>query len=367
MPARPERHFRPDYASARAAFLAAAHARGARIASDPLAVRGERGEELAVDTAYLGPDAPEALLVVSSGIHGVEGFAGSAIQHQLLDEQLDGLALGPAAGVLVVHALNPAGFARLRRVNEANVDLNRNFVRHPDEHLPNPDYEALDAAINPERLDAESEADSRRRLLAFAHDHGFARLQEVLTRGQYVRPSGVQFGGERAEPSNRILRDVVARETRGARRVAWVDLHTGLGPYGEVEMITECPPEHPACRRGRAWWGERAKSTRGGGSVSAPLHGTMERGVEQALGPDCELTAFGAEFGTYEPTRVFWAMRADNWLHRHGDPESEQGHAIKAEILEVFRPADRAWQERVLSGAARVLEQARAGLLREPG
>jgi hypothetical protein len=363
MRAAPERHFPRDYAAARAAFLRAAQARGARVESHPVAARGARGSELAVDTAYLGPDAPEALLVVSSGVHGVEGFAGSAIQHHLLAEQLDAFPLGPAAGLLLVHALNPFGFERLRRVNESNVDLNRNFVRHPEEHLANPDYESLDAAINPDRLDRETEAESRRRLQSFARAHGSARLQEVLTRGQYVRPAGVQFGGARAEASNGILRDVARRATRGARRVVWVDLHTGLGPYGEVEMITECPPDHAAYRRGRAFWGPRAKSTRAGESVSAPLHGFMERGVEEELAPDCELTAFGAEFGTYEPTRVFWAMRADNWLHHHGDPESEPGRAIKAEILEVFRPTDRAWQEQVLVGAARVLEQARAGLL----
>jgi hypothetical protein len=28
---------------------------------------------------------------------------------------------------MLIHALNPFGFAWLRRVNEANVDLNRNF------------------------------------------------------------------------------------------------------------------------------------------------------------------------------------------------------------------------------------------------
>ncbi len=361
MSPRPERHFPASYAAARDAFRAAARVRGARLAARPLAVRGERGEELAIDVAWIGPEAPARALVVSSGIHGVEGFAGSAIQHHLLSEQLDAFPLPPDTGVLLVHALNPAGFAGLRRVNESNVDLNRNFLRHPEEHVANPDYEALDPAINPERLDAETETASRQRLLAFARAHGFPRLQQALTCGQYTRPRGVQFGGDRNEASNVALRRIAREETRGAARIAWVDLHTGLGPWGEVELIAEYAPEHPAFRRGRAWYGTAARSTVAGESVSAALHGVLERGLEQALA-DRELTAFAAEFGTYPADRVFWAMRADNWLHHHGDPDSDRGRRIREELVEVFRPADPAWQRRVLEGGARVLEQTRAGL-----
>ncbi len=358
MPAAPPHPATTDYAQARRAFLRAAERRGARLASHPIPA----GEELAVDTAYLGPGAPERLLALSSGIHGVEGFAGSAIQRQLLEAQLDGFPLPADTGLLLVHALNPYGFSWRRRVNERNVDLNRNFLHHPDEHVANPGYDALLDAINPERIDPESEAESRRHLLAYAEEHGFRRLQEVLTRGQYDHPRGVQFGGQCEESSNRVLRAIAREETRGARRVAWVDLHTGLGPFGEVELISESPPDDPAFLRLRAWFGAAARSTAAGDSVSTQLHGVMEWGLAQELGPDCELTAFAPEFGTYAPDRVFWAMRADNWLHHHGDLDSAQGRAIRAEILEVFRPADPAWHARVLEVAAGVLERTRAGL-----
>jgi hypothetical protein len=361
----PERHFAPDYRSARTRFLAAAEAAGARVTTRPLSVRGPAGEELALDVARLGPEAPARMLVVSSGIHGVEGFAGSAVQHHLLSEQLAGFALPRDTALLLVHAINPHGFAHLRRVNESNVDLNRNFLRHPEEHVANPDYDLLHDEINPETLDPERDAAAQERLLGFAREHGFAKLQEVLSRGQYVHPHGVQYGGAREEGSNRALRAIVREQVRGARHVAWVDVHTGLGPFGEPEMITECPREHPAYARGRAWYGEAAKSTASGDSVSAHLCGVMEQGLEQELRPETELTAYAAEFGTYDPIRVFRALRADNWLAHRGDPGSDRGRAIKAEILEVFRPAHRGWQARVLAGAARVLEQTRRGLLGE--
>jgi hypothetical protein len=357
------RHFSPDYAEARDGFLKAAQARGALLEGRPIAARSARGEELCVDTAYVGPEGPHRLLVVSSGIHGVEGFAGSALQHQLLREQWEGLELPADTGVLLVHALNPYGFAELRRVNESNVDLNRNFLRHPEEHADNPAYEELFDAINPESLDAETDQRAREVLLAWAGERGFPALQAALTIGQYRHPEGVQFGGTAEEASNRCLREIVRCETRGARKIAWLDVHTGLGPSGEVELISESPPDAPGFLRGRAWYGEAAKSTATGESVSAKLQGVMERGVAESLDPECELTIFAPEFGTHEPVRVFWAMRADNWLHRRGEVDSEQGRAVKTELLEVFRPDSRVWEERILERGAEVIRQARDGLV----
>jgi hypothetical protein len=119
----PEEHVSDSYFQARERFLIAARARAAKIDGHAIASRSSRGEELSIDTAYLGPDSPECLLAISSGIHGVEGFAGGAIQHQLLRDQLGGLEMRPECGLLLVHGLNPYGFSAVRRVNENNVDL----------------------------------------------------------------------------------------------------------------------------------------------------------------------------------------------------------------------------------------------------
>ena len=82
-----------------------------------------------MDVACLGPGQSRAVLVLTSGTHGVEGFCGSGCQVSLLEDsrflrQIEraGIAL------LMIHAVNPYGFSHLRRVNEDNVDLNRNFI-----------------------------------------------------------------------------------------------------------------------------------------------------------------------------------------------------------------------------------------------
>ncbi|MDG0975093.1 DUF2817 domain-containing protein, partial [Ilumatobacter sp.] len=118
------------YAVARRRFLDAASTAGAEVTSFPHPVSGRGGEELAIDVAVLGSaDATDVLLFVS-GTHGVEGYAGSALQSWWLDECP---GHGPESlRVVLLHAFNPVGFSWVRRVNEDNVDVNRNFVDWAD-------------------------------------------------------------------------------------------------------------------------------------------------------------------------------------------------------------------------------------------
>ena len=110
-------YFSAAYAEARVKFRDAARAADARLSEYLLPdLLGPRGESLAVDVAVLGPKAPEAMLLLISGTHGVEGFCGSGCQVGYLADDLAG-ALPARAGAILVHGLNPYGFAWLRRVN----------------------------------------------------------------------------------------------------------------------------------------------------------------------------------------------------------------------------------------------------------
>ena len=77
----------------------------------------------------MGADDAQALLIVSSGCHGIEGYCGSGLQVALLrDGALRARARDAGVALLLVHAMNPWGFSHGRRVTFENVDLNRNFV-----------------------------------------------------------------------------------------------------------------------------------------------------------------------------------------------------------------------------------------------
>ena len=146
----------PSYPVARAAFLDAAVAAGARRQSYAHPLTGPQGEDLAVDVAELGPMDANTVVLVVSATHGVEGYCGSALQtHWLVnhsDERPDALR------VVNIHALNPFGFAWVRRVNEDNVDLNRNFVDWSHPAPVNADYERIADILVPHQwTEAEQE------------------------------------------------------------------------------------------------------------------------------------------------------------------------------------------------------------------
>ncbi|MFT7599488.1 MAG: hypothetical protein ACI8TP_002421 [Acidimicrobiales bacterium] len=81
-------------------------------------------------------------MALFSAIHGVEGYGGSALQSQLL-EGLGSAGWTSPTRLVVVHALNPVGFSWVRRVNEDNVDLNRNFINWDTAVPANPGYDML--------------------------------------------------------------------------------------------------------------------------------------------------------------------------------------------------------------------------------
>ncbi|MBM3523398.1 MAG: DUF2817 domain-containing protein, partial [Alphaproteobacteria bacterium] len=119
--------FSADYAEARSRFLAASKATGASLREYRNPNEGPRGEALATDVAWIGPVKARRVLALQTATHGVEGFCGSA---SMLDALQAGVsrALPADTALLMIHAINPHGFAWIRRTTEEGVDLNRNFV-----------------------------------------------------------------------------------------------------------------------------------------------------------------------------------------------------------------------------------------------
>ncbi|KAA6223741.1 DUF2817 domain-containing protein [Streptomyces albofaciens JCM 4342] len=355
--------FAPDYSRARARFLEAAQETGARLRSFVLpGHRGPDGGELAVDTAYLGPPDPVKLLVTVSGTHGIEGFCGAACQTRiLLREGVAEAAVGPATGVLLVHGLNPYGFAYLRRVNEDNIDLNRNFVDH---HAPphNDSYDAVHGTLVPAEGSEFDPGELVANLTALRDRLGPQRLQEAVTRGQYRHPDGLFHGGRAPAWSRRVFETVVAEQMAGAAHVGYIDLHTGLGERGAGEPIFRGGRDPDARRRARRWYGEALTASEEGTSSSTPIVGNTATAVADGLGAGSRLTAITLEFGTQPGPQVLLALCADTWLHRHHAPADAVRSDLKQLIRDAFCPDDADWRGQVLRRAREVFAQAIAGL-----
>ena len=338
-------YFSADYAEARGKFLDAAKGAGARLAHYENPSRGPAGEALFTDTAWLGPPDAERVLLLISATHGVEGFCGSGAQVGWLASGLHA-EVPEACAVLVVHASNPHGFAWLSRVTEDNVDLNRNFVDHNGAYPVNAGYTELHEALCPPDWSDAVIAATWTTLEAYAARHGAFALQEAISAGQYAHADGLFYGGTAPTWSAETLRAIVAAELGRARHLAIIDYHTGLGPRGHGERICVHAPGSPALARAEAWYQGDITSPALGTSSSAELTGVNLVGIAAAL-PDAELTSIALEYGTLPVDEVFLALRADNWLHQHGDPASAKGRAIKAQIREAFYQDADDWKEMV--------------------
>lgn len=355
------RYFQPSYAASRRRLIDAARALAARhdvlIDSRALDERGPQGETLALDFVIFGARRPNHALVISSATHGVEGYTGSALQHHLLADVLPHLRLAPGTALILQHANNPYGFAWHRRVNEHNVDINRNVQTHFDAELCDPDYVRLFDDLNPPDLDPQPESARWDRLQAYIATHGLRRFQQAAVGGQYRYPQGLQYGGAMLQPGPAHLLALVREHLCAARTVIWLDVHTGLGEFGACELVTGAAADSASYRFSQQVWQGEVKSAASGESVSTPLNGLLDRGIEAALPADCRFAFAYPEFGAYDPLRTIGALRADNWLHRYGNLNSEQAAALQADMLEVFRPASTAWQHQVTAtGAMRVMQ-----------
>lgn len=354
-------YFSPDYAAARERFRSAAARAAAATATYVLPDhRGPSGEVLSLDIARLGATEAQSALIVIAGTHGVEGLAGSGCLVGLLQDRLyDAL---PTSGCLILlHAINPYGFAWLRRVTEDGVDLNRNFVDFTKPLPSSQAYESLHDWLVPKAWEGDIRRGADAALGAYAQQHGMAALQAAITGGQYSRPGGLFYGGARETWSARMLLRVL-REVLPAtvRRLAVLDLHTGLGPsaYGEP-ILDAADPQ--ARERALRWYGPDVRDLSAGESVSARLTGTMARGIERVR-PELELTFIGLEFGTRPVMEVLTALRADHWVHLYGRVDSAVGAQIGQQMREAFYSDSPAWQAAVYGRAADLAFRALRGL-----
>ena len=346
-----------NYTEARGRFIDAARTSGAELEQHVHPLTGPGGELLATDVATIGaPDAPMRLLIIS-GTHGVEGFAGSLCQTAFLGQ---GVTVPEELAIVLVHAINPYGFAWLRRVNEDNVDLNRNCIDFAAGLPENPGYDQLATALVPASWDEGTQQATGDRLLEFATEHGFDALQAAVSMGQYRHPSGIFYGGSRPVWSQQTLETVARSTLAGAQRTAIIDLHTGLGPFGVGELIASHPDADGKDRLGR-WYGEYTVPSEGT-SVSADVSGDVLDALDEWLEVP-EITGVAIEWGTVDIIEVSNALRADAWLHAHANPLGPEAGAIKQALRAAFAPDDPEWAGLVWTRFREVTAEASEGLL----
>ena len=312
-----------------------------------------------MDLALVGSSDAQHLLIVSSACHGAEGYCGSGVQvHALHDGPWLEHARDNGVAVLYIHALNPFGFSHIRRVTHENVDINRNFQDFSGPLPLNEAYREVHKLVLPEQWPPSVANEAA---LAAATP----KLQAVVTKGQHEFPCGLFFGGKEPTWSNLTLRQVLRDYGTRAQRIAWIDLHTGLGPSGVGERICACADDPVALQRARSWWDSggatKVTSIYDGSSTSALLTGLMWNAIYQEC-PQAEYTGIALEYGTVPMERLLLALRAEQWLQLHPQTDATLARQIKQEFLAVFYTDTDAWKRQIIDQARAALFQAVQGL-----
>ncbi len=335
-------YFSPDLTTAQRRFRAAVAAHKGRLDVLTLAARGPQGEELTIDIGWFGAADPQRIFIHSSGLHGVEGFAGSAIQLRCLDEIMP--ALPDDAAIVIVHVLNPYGMAWLRRVNENNVDLNRNFRAATDDEADlGGDYLKLDSFLNPQSPPL-IDLFYLQAIWLLLH-HGMSALRQTVASGQFVKPKGLFYGGKETEESSLLFQGYLEKRLTRPKRLVATDVHTGLGSYGDYRLLVDATKERArANQMMREALGDRVQLLDSQGITYRVRGGLPE--MYDCLFPKSEVYFAGQEFGTFHALRVLAALRAENRWHHHG--AGSLNHPSKRRLMQVFCPDDEKWREAVL-------------------
>jgi hypothetical protein len=342
--------FSPDYAGARARFRAAALRAGAALDALPLAARGPHDESLTIDIAALGARRPRQVVLHISGVHGVEAFAGSAAQLALLDAPP---ALPADAALVLVHVLNPYGMAWLRRTNEHNVDLNRNF------HIDNgiwtgapPLYKRLDDLLNPASPPARDAF--MLRLGAAGLRHGVRAVRQAIAHGQHRYPRGLFYGGAELQPGSRLFIDWLQAQLGSAETMFAIDLHTGLGPHAGDTLIVE-PGVGTTALQVLSHALQRPLAGGNAAPAAYTVRGSLGAALPRLL-PHTRIEFVLQEIGTWPVMRVLHALREENRWHHYGDGQLE--HPAKQRLLEALCPAAPDWREAAVAHATDVVHRA---------
>jgi hypothetical protein len=316
-----------DYFQARLRFLAAARKAGARVDQLKLGARGPKGEELTIDIASFGDLRAPKLMMHTSGVHGVEGFIGSAVQVAALEK---GIQIPDGMGLVFVHILNPFGMAWLRRVNENNVDLNRNFLR-ADQRYSGPDdsYAKLNTTLNNDTPTGVFFAKVAGKILL----HGFEPLKKSVMQGQYDFPASLQYGGSKLEEGPTVYKTWIASHIGKPERVIVIDQHTGLGPWGRESLFR---------------YGDQAvdigrKVTSFAANVGYHINGGMDSLTPELFGYAKTCVHFTSEIGTMKKLPLLNLMQAFQKARKTG-PHNRA-------LLAAMTPQDPEWRRRGLKDA----------------
>lgn len=349
-------YFYNSFDDVRSHLQALSASQGVKIYSHAI----DENDGLYIDSFYIpASQEKENLVILTTGVHGIEGYIGSVMLDVFFSEVYPELNDDNTA-VLVVANVNPYGMKYMRRYNENNVDLNRNFIL---------DWDKFDLSVNDKYPKVESFLGPTGKIgNALWHEAGFYlslgknaitvgadTISDALLGGQYEYPQGVYYGGNGDEASTVYLKDVFARCLDSEyKNIVHIDIHSGYGPrYNMVifNSIYETMNEEQS-RKAFGYDNVIAYDSVAFYATTGDTTDFFYR-LADSKASDKNLFSTCFEFGTigddFFDTILSLKYTVDenrnHWYPSDNDTSSE---IIRQNYLELFYPAETQWREKTV-------------------
>ena len=354
-------HFSQAYSEARSKFVDAAKSSGAIVHTMVHPLKGPSGEALSTDIACLGNADAKNVLLVASGVHGVEGFYGSAVQTGVLTS----LSPPPDTRIVLVHAINPWGWAYGRRFNENNIDLNRNFWEPGKQKPDDENYQTVQPWAEIAGLGDEHVAAADVMGQKIAASIGVEQMKIALSAGQQCSENGLFFIGHGTSWSSLTLELIVRKLLKGAEQAFFLDLHTGLGPTGFADILNDYTADSRQLNLIARYLGQHALGQERDAATAQILASSTQAGFNRWCRElNIQFIAATIECGTQPLETVMDALRLEQALYVHGHAEHARFADIKRLLRDAFYVDSTEWKAQVYEqtvgyceGALRCIEK----------
>ncbi len=327
-------------------------------------VPSQNTEPLFIDALYLPQQAEikTNLVIITSGIHGVEAFTGAAIQSRFLTKTFKKEWLNNT-GFLIVHSVNPYGFKFLRRVDEDNVDLNRNVGADAELfRRKSHSYEEFESYLNPQHpVKSGFWSDARLFLKSLVKlvSHGKKKITQIAVGGQYQNPKGIYYGGNKVQANSYLLQYIFTSAGQPYRNILHIDLHTGYGERGRLHFFSN-PKAKELPGFAEIFKGFSIDS--GSDQDFYETSGSFERLTLKVFHDKNIVIPMTFEFGTMDSQTImggFYSLRNmiyENQGVHHGYKTENDKDTVKKDFLDMFNPSDQSWRQKVLSQGTETLD-----------
>ena len=320
----------------------------------------DEADGLYIDSFYLpATEAQTNLILLTTGVHGMEGYIGATMLDVFFGEIYPNLDTR-STGVLVVANVNPYGMKYMRRYNENNVDLNRNFILDWDsfDRNSNQEYPKVDTFLGPQGKIGNAlwhEVGFYLSLAKTAVTDGADTISDALLTGQYAYPQGVYYGGDGDEVSTAYLKDVFGKCLDSSyENIVHIDIHSGYGPrynmvifnsvfetMTEAESVAAFGYDHVIAYDSESFYATTGDTT----DFFYRLADKME--AEQTLFSTCfEFGTIGdAFFDTILSLKYTVDENRNHWYPTGNEVSAE---IVRQNYMELYYPTETAWREKTV-------------------